>query len=268
MSTVIVLVAVFWFLPEPTPEQSLPPLTSLDPQTVDRIHLSNNNGPGFELRRIAGEWYMLAPYKVAANTPRIEILLDLVSTPSLEHFDLPKDDLQQFGLDKPLATIEFNNIKLTVGGTHPYNYRRYIQRGGQLHLTNDVFPHHLLALAEDFISHALFSPDEHIVGIKSDQWEIKQNSQKEWRFISGSTGLSSEQLGNKVEEWNHSWAKKVISIPDDKETQEFEVSLSGTSTPLLIEMVSQKKELVLIRRDRGVAYRLPAATVFHLPKNR
>jgi len=268
MSTVIVLAAVFGLLPEPAPEQSLLPLTSLNPQAVDRIHLSNNNGPGFELRRIAGEWHMLEPYKVAANTPRIEILLDLVSTPSLENFDLPKDDLQQFGLDKPLATIEFNNIKLIVGGTHPYNYRRYIQKGDQLHLTNDVFPHHLLALAEDFISHALFSPKEHIVGIKSDRWEIKQNPQNEWQVTPGSTDLNSEQLGNKVEEWNHSWAKKVIPIPDDNETQKLEVSLNGTPTPLLIEMVSRKKELILIRRDRGVAYRLPAATVFHLPKNR
>jgi len=261
----ILLFIVIWFLPNQDTEQTTRPLTTLDPLAVERIRITNNNGPSFEIVRMDGVWRMQTPYDIEANTPRIEILLDLVSTPSLEQLAAPSTELKQFGLDKPRATVEFNKTQLIVGGTHPYNYRRYIQNGDQLHLTKDAFPHHLLALAEDFISHAIFLPDEQITSIKSDRWELKQDEQKKWSIDPPSATLNSDDLANLVEEWNHSWAKKVVQIPKDKAEQQIELSFSGKSLPIQLEIVKKKKELILIRRDRGVAYRLPAASIFQIP---
>ncbi len=264
----IALATTIWLLPDQKTSQTHQPLTSLDPQAINQIRLSNNNGPSFELLRVGPKWQMKSPYQIDANTPRIDILLDLVSTPSLEQFDLPSGDLKQFGLDKPQATVEFNETKLIIGGTHPYNYRRYIKIGNQLHLTKDAFPHHLLALAEDFVSHGIFLPEEQIVGVKSDQWEIRQRELGQWEITPPVKSLDSTYLANKIEEWNHSWAEKVIEIPTEHITQKIELTLAGRTPPLTIEVISKKKELIVIRRDRGVAYRLPAASIFHLPKVR
>lgn len=261
---VIGLTAAVWLMPNSEKAQIRSPLTQLDPLAVTRIQLANNNGPSFELTKAKGKWQMQSPYQIEANTPRIEILLDLVSTPSLEQLSAPTEEREQFGLDKPRATIEFNNLKLVMGGTHPYNYRRYMEIGNQLHLINDIFPHHLLAVAEDFVSHAIFRPNEEIVGIKTDRWALEKNTDGPWKLTPNTDALSEEALALMVEEWNQSWAKKVIKIPKKGKAQKIELTLSNLETPLIVEIIQKKKEIILIRRDRGVAYRLPPASIFHI----
>lgn len=258
------LAAALWLAPNSEKAQIHTPLTQLDPLAINRIHLTNNNGPSFELIKTKDKWLMQSPYQIEANTPRIEILLDLVSTPSLEQLSAPIKEREEFGLDKPRAIIEFNDLKLVMGGTHPYNYRRYMEIGNQLHLINDIFPHHLLAVAEDFVSHAIFLPSEEIVGIKTDQWTLEKGTDKPWKLAPNITSLNNESLALLVEEWNQSWAKKVIQIPTKGEIQNIELTLSNRKMPLIIEVIKKKKEIILIRRDRGVAYRLPPASIFQL----
>lgn len=266
LALVTLLGLAILFSPEEKDGDRFEPLTGLDPAQINRIRISNNNGPAFTLARQGKGWQMLSPYKVAANVPRINILLDIVSTPSFERFPLPRDRLAEFGLDKPRAELQLNDTTLIFGATHPYNYRRYVRIGDTLHLTNDLFPHHVQARAEAFISHQLFTDEQKIHAIHTAEWQLdKINNQ--WRLSPENPGLSMDQLVSKVDDWQHALAMKVEKAPAKRSPVQIQISLTDTPTAVIFELIRQKSRLLLVRRDLGIAYQLPVeSTLTEVPK--
>lgn len=256
---VILLGLIIFFSPSKQDEETFVPLTPLGPQQLNDIRISNNNGPAFTLERRRDGWQMTSPYRVAANVPRINLLLDIVSTPSFERFPLPPERLEEFGLDKPKAEVQLNGTTLVFGSTHPYNYRRYVRIGDTLHLTNDHFPHHLLALAEDFISHELFTKNQKITAIHTADWQLNRVNNR-WQLTPKDSAISMDQLVSKVEGWKHALAAKVLKAPTETSQEQIQIEITGQSTPVTFEVIRQKRQLLLVRRDLGIAYRLPADT--------
>lgn len=255
---VILLGLVTWFSGERKEEESHPPLTAIDPAKVKVIRVSNNNGPEFVLERRDGGWRMTAPYRVAANQPRINILLDLASTPSSEQQPLPLDRLAEFSLDRPLATVQFNDTQLIFGGTHPYNYRRYLRIGDTLHLTDDLFPHHFLARAEEFISHQLFPRGQKIREIKTVGWHLFRSTDRAWQLDPPQPALSADRLVEKVDQWQNTWVARIELPPKVTPTSEVQVWFEEQPKPITLGVVEEKKGTLLVSAELGLAYRLPA----------
>ncbi len=257
LALVAILAIAVWLTPDETTERAPPPLTSLHPSNINRIRIANNNGPEFILERHQGEWRMTAPYQVAANTPRINILLDLVSTPSVERFPMPGGRLEEFGLDKPIAEVEFDGTLLVFGGTHPFNYRRYVRVGETLHLTNDLFPHHFLATAEAFVSHGLLQKEERITGLETADWTLSRETGG-WR-LEGGPGISGDRLTEKIDSWQNAWVSKVLKAPQQQPQERVGIALEGGGH-LELGVIRDEKRLLLIRTDLGLAYQLPASS--------
>jgi len=244
-----------WYVPDDESSRINRPLTPLDPATIDRITISNNNGPRFVMQRDARGWYMTEPYRVRANKPRIDILLDLLSTPQIEAFPLPADRLAEFGLERPLAELTFDQTKIIFGGTHPYNYRRYLRIEDQLYLTQDIFPHHALAQAEEFVSHALFPEDAEISEIKLPAWHLYRQ-QDRCALNPDTTETDPALLKEKVAAWQHTWVPRVIKAPDTPPEQEITIHLAGNEEPVTLGVITRKPRILLVNQTLGLAYRL------------
>ncbi|WP_051302174.1 DUF4340 domain-containing protein [Sedimenticola selenatireducens] len=253
-----------WYTPDEESSHPGSPLTRLDPATVKRITISNKNGPRFVLQRGTRGWHMTEPYQVAANTPRIHSLLDLLSTPQIETFALPADRLAEFGLEQPLAELTFNQTKITFGGTHPYNYGRYLRIDDQLYLTNDIFPHHALARAEEFVSHTLFPDGEEISEINTPTWRLYRQ-QGIWTLDPDGTGSDPEQLQEKVAAWQHTRVSKVIKAPDTPPEQQLTIRLRGSEGPIKLGIISQAPRILLINQALGLGYQLNSDALLRAP---
>ncbi|MEJ1297748.1 MAG: DUF4340 domain-containing protein [Candidatus Sedimenticola sp. (ex Thyasira tokunagai)] len=262
---VIILGALVWFSGEQEERERLPPLTDIDPAAVKVIRISNNNGPEFTMEHLNGRWKMTTPHHIAANQPRINILLDLLSTPSIEQQPLPLDRLGEFGLEQPVAKVVFNNTQITFGGTHPYNYRRYLRIGDNLHLIDDLFPHHVLARAEAFISHELFTPEQKIREIETPEWRLFQGADNTWQLNPPHPGISNDRLTEKVDQWQHTWVARIEPPPKESPSAEVKVWLNGQPNPVVLGVVQQKKSTLLVSAELGLAYRLPAAELLQTP---
>ncbi|WP_428623257.1 DUF4340 domain-containing protein [Sedimenticola sp.] len=256
-----------WLTPEEASNTVRTPLTQLDPAAVNSIEISNHNGPRFVMQRQGADWRMTEPYPVRANGPRIDILLDLLSTPQIEAFPLPADRLAEFGLDRPLAELTFNQTRIIFGGTHPYNYRRYLRIGDQLYLTNDIFPHHALARAEEFVSHALFAEVETIEAIQTPTWRLTRQPDG-WAMQPEAPGVDVAQLAEKVADWQHTWVAKVIQAPATPSDQNVTIHLANRAEPLVLEVVNNKKQILLVNRPLGLAYQLNNDSLLQPPANR
>lgn len=256
---VILFGIMIWLTPDEQQSGQFEPLTSLSPESIEYIRISNGNGPEFIMKRQEGNWLMITPYQVEANTPRIDRLLALVSTPGFERFSLPQGDLEAFGLAQPQAEIQFNDITVSFGGTHPYNHRRYLQVGNTLHLTEDRFPHHVLAGAEAFVSRQLVSEKANIKEIKTTQWRLFRAGDRQWKLEPPVPGISTDQLVKKIDEWKMALASKVDKSSGEKSSEHIQIFLEGETTPLTFGINKQKKSTLLVRHDLGLAYHIPSA---------
>ncbi|PLY16065.1 MAG: hypothetical protein C0631_04940 [Sedimenticola sp.] len=248
-----------WLSPEKLEQPTTQPLTGLSPDQVTHIRISNNNGPAFTLERDGDTWQMTQPYRIEANTPRIDILLDFVATPSFERFPAPRERLAEFGLDKPKAVMQFNSSELIFGGTHPYNYRRYVQIGETIHLTNDNFPHHFLAKAEDFVSHSLLPKEQSILSIRTADWQMEKSNGR-WLLMPEVPGISADDLVRKAGDWEKTWVSDVINGSGLTVEQQIEIWLKGSDQPILFGLVRRDQSLLLVRQDNLLAYQLPGDT--------
>ncbi|MCW8948154.1 MAG: DUF4340 domain-containing protein [Sedimenticola sp.] len=262
--SVLVLGFFAWFSPVEQEQPKQAPLTGLNSVAIKRIKIHNNNGPEFEMQRVAGKWQMVKPYPVPANGPRIDILMDLLSTPQVDSFPVPIERLAEFGLEKPLAVVTFNDTQITFGGTHPYNYRRYVRIENQLYLINDIFPHHVLARAEDFISHALFPENSQISEIETPEWHIFETDGN-WQMTPASQETSAEALQNKLNSWLHTWVSKVSKAPGEAPSGEIVVQLKGVTEPTRFAIIRNKTGTLLVREELGLAYHLTSDNLLQAP---
>jgi len=140
---------------EPSPEEKskpLPPLTSMQPEEIHRIRLSNPGNLSIVLENIDGQWHMTSPQEAAANNSKIEQLLGITTTSSHSRFPLPKERLAEFGLEPASIRLQLNELVLEFGDNDPLNFRRYVRIGDQLHLISNGFHHHLMAGADDYLA--------------------------------------------------------------------------------------------------------------------
>lgn len=147
------LLAVWIWQAQPPGFQSL---TSLDPRQVERIAISDLAGRQINLKKDQGVWLSGASL---ANADRVQQLLGICQTPSLERFAAP-DDLSPFGLDPAPIQLQLDGVLLKIGANDPINGWRYVQIGEQIHLIADGFHHHLTAPPEAWLE----SPDARTAG--------------------------------------------------------------------------------------------------------
>jgi hypothetical protein len=150
-AVVLVLGALVWLTLEQARPTGREPLTGLDPTRVQRITIRNDRA-AFTLEHKEERWRMTSPRETAANEERIRRLLKLLGTPSLERFPVPPGGLEAFGLAQPRASVQFDDTRIWLGGTHPYSDCRYLRVGDTIHLIKDIFPHHFLARGDEFVA--------------------------------------------------------------------------------------------------------------------
>lgn len=141
--TLLASLLVWQLQPEP-----LPLLTSLQPDQIHSIRITDPAGRDIQLIKTADQWKLS---RKPANTQRIEQLLGISTTLSLRRFPLPTERLGEFGLQPPAIRLWLNETELDFGTTDPLNGWRYVRQGDQVHLIGDGFYHHLTAGREAYL---------------------------------------------------------------------------------------------------------------------
>ncbi len=261
---VALLGLLVWYSPDKKGRAPAAPLTQLDPASIRQITISNRNGPRFVMQRNQQGWWMSEPYRVRANAPRIDSLLNLLSTPQIETFAAPTGRLDEFGLAQPLAELTFNQTRISFGGIHPYNYHRYLRIDDQIYLIKDIFPHHALARAEEFVSHALFAEEAIIDEIRTPTWRLYQR-QGTWALEPESLETDPGQLAEKVAAWQHSRAAGVLKAPATPIQQQVAIRLAGSRETVELGVIQQPSRTLLVNRTLGLAYRLNDSRLLQSP---
>lgn len=147
---VLLLSLVLIFGPEPEGSKPEVRLTSLDPQSIQRLTIQGRHNLDF-LRR-DGVWYMSTPESAPADGKKIGAILRLAAAPSRRQIEPQQVNLKELGLNPSRIRVKMDQLLLEIGGTEPIHRRRYIRVGGQIHLVDDLFHHHLTAPPEVYLA--------------------------------------------------------------------------------------------------------------------
>lgn len=232
------------------------PLTTREASEIREIRLQNRNGTDLRLSRRGDGWWMSSPYPVAANRGRIGLLLNILSTPSHESFPAPESGLEEFGLAPPGARLTLDDLAIEMGGTHPYNHQRYLRIGDRIHLIQDIFPHHLMAAAEAYVSPALLPPGARIQALQTPDWRIERTAGGDWRLSPEVPGLSQDALVTRIQSWQQARALQVLRAPEEAPEGAVVIRLRGATGPIRFDLVRGRDGPLLVRRDLGLAWRL------------
>ena len=113
-------------------------LVPMSPADVDRISIRHNQRQ-IELKKVDGNWRMMKPVSIAANSFRIDTLLKLLENASHASYPVSGLDPGKYGLKEVDTSISFNDSTIDFGIVNPVNGYRYVRSGNNIHLIDDHF---------------------------------------------------------------------------------------------------------------------------------
>ena len=135
-------VLLWW---RPGSQQALfPPITPIDPASVQSIRIYQKNRPLMLLKRQGDQWLSL-PDGQPADPEWVSKLLHISQLPSLQRFAQGDADPARYGLAPPLYTLELDGYLLEFGSISPLSQLRYLRFGRTIHLISDGYTHYLIS---------------------------------------------------------------------------------------------------------------------------
>jgi len=254
---ILALVAIVIF--EPGKKQAITPpsLTELKSSEIDSIKINRPNArwnnQNIEFQKTSEGWQLIKPYQVSANAFRIESILKLLSAVSLSQNNIANLDLKKFGLDKPFATITFNNTTIIFGNNNSLKNHRYVRIGSNLHMIADTFYYQITAKVESYIDHKLISENSKITKLHLPNIELEQINGK-WSVTPKADNLSADSVTQLINEWQLSQAYDINKVnPESVSKADITVYLNNENS-IRFKIKTTEDIFNLINIDSGISY--------------
>ena len=222
---------------------------------LSRVSLQNKETLTFEKRD--GLWWLTAPFAAPVNQVRMRQLLEVGQAASSAHYPIKPEELAQFGLEKPQATLTLGDSILQFGTTDPINMRRYVRKGDTLHLVDDNFFHHLTASATDYVDKKLIPEGAKIRQIELPGLKAMKGADGHWTAEPAGDGKTD--WAELASTWATARAIEVKRLEKDSQGDTIRITLNEGS-PIEFIILRKQPALTLARRDLGLQYEITADT--------
>jgi len=243
------LAALAYFRPgldEPLPP---PTLSSALPEQAQRIQIERSGRETISMVRVAaGGWKITTPINLAANSFRIEPLLQVRRMVSRSSFPAVDNALDQYGLLSPQMWLSIDGERYAFGGVEPLNGYRYVMIDRVVHLLSDRTQNYLLMSPYDFVALELLPTQRELLTIRFDN-----------RVINDELALAA---------WGEGHARRVSRYAESEsgsgsEGESLSLILADGAT-LQLDILLREPEFVLGVRERGVRYHFTEEEGEHL----
>jgi len=271
----LLIIGLYWFINYQPVQVESHRLSTLLAKQVHDIKIQRYKRDDIVLHKEGQQWHIKQPIQASANTTRINLILDLLSSHSQGQLNLDsKLSLQQYDLDPAKITLQINDQQFEFGNTEPLSKYRYILYDNIIHLLNDTVAPLLNANAASFINNRLFSEELNITRLSLPALD---NQQVHSAFLSiklidghwktqGDT-LSTDQLTSLVTAWQNAYAMQVLPLTADKIQhaigQDITVEFSNQTTVTLLLQFNHQT-MSLIDAKKKLKYQFPLSVTEQL----
>ena len=232
-----------------------PAITALKLDDVHRMHVNRPLRDDLVLiRRSPGNWIIDRPAPLPANDFKVRALARLAEQKPVRSYAAADMDLAALQLSPPYATIFLNDTAVEFGSLEPIDNLRYVRVGERVHLIPDNYLPLMESSFTQFVRDRLLDKDARIEAIRLPDLSLNRTEQG-WQ-MDPDQGLSDAVLQQFVDIWQDASALSVQAANPEQSGDLIEIRLKGKETPVRLQIISRKPELVLVRPDYGIQYRM------------
>ncbi len=255
------LVSIAIYKPGQEKTAASAPLTELMFDTITRIRIDKSSREVIALEKNDGHWHLTAPFSARANTLNVEKILQLLTAPSAIHFPAITNELAKFGLDAPGARLRLDNEEFVFGTMHPLNNQIYLLYKNTIHLIPNYYYIDVSRSSTHFIDSRLLEENRKITGLKlpGQSLVLKDGA---WVLQPANPKIASDRITGLVAEWQNARALSVVKSSGKSALQQIEVMtmLNENNESIIFDIISDKPEFVLERRDEKLEYHFTEET--------
>lgn len=252
---IIILGVVARFEPGIEAPQETPAITSLQQDAIHRIHINRPIRDDLVLaRRADGQWSLERSTPLPADDFKVRALARLAEQKPVRSYPAADMDLAALQLDPPYATAILNDTAVEFGNLEPIDDLRYVRVGDQVHLIPDNYLQLMETGFTQFVRHRLFDKGARITALRLPGLSLS-HADKDWQ-LDPAQDVGADTVQAFIEIWQDASGLNVQAADPDKAGEPVEVQLEGSDTPLEFQIVSRKPDLVLVRPDYGIQYRM------------
>ena len=225
-------------------------LTQLSADTVTQINIRHNQRH-IELKQEHGKWRILQPINIAANSFRIDTLLNILNTVS--HAAYPATDLDQdkYGLSEASTSISFNDISIDFGIVNPINNYRYVRINNTVHLIDDHYYPLLSSQTGALVARELIAADAVIDKLVLPDQTLHKDESNIWH---SSANIGPDAINETLHHWQHSQAFGVHNYMQRESLADISVYLAGDNKPIQFYVTDVDPWLIIARPDLDIEY--------------
>jgi len=258
----ILLLVAIWILSlvvhfEPGIDQQpqASPITSLKKDQLQRIHV---NRPVREdlvfLKTTSGRWDIEHTPALPVDSLQMNALLRLAEQEAVRSYPASELELSQLQLEPPYATVFLNDTSVEFGNLEPIEGLRYVRVADRVHLIPDIYMQLIELSYTQFVRRRLFEKGTRIAAITLPGLSIRKANQS-WE-VEPEQEISADDLQAFIERWQEATSLN-IQAAEPAETNEFvEITLADNAGIIKYSIASREAELVLVRPDLGIQYRM------------
>ena len=230
-------------------------ITGLKKDQLRRIHI---NRPVREdlvlLKNTSGHWNIEHTPALPTERMQVNALLRLAEQKAVRSYSASELELSQLQLGPPYATVFLNDTAIEFGNLEPIEGLRYVRVADHVHLIPDIYIQLIELSYTQFVRRHLFEKSTRIAAITLPGLSVRKADQG-WE-VEPEQGISADDLQAFVERWQGATGLNVQAATEVEGNEVVEITLADNAGSINFSIASRKPELVLVRQDLGIQYRM------------
>ncbi|WP_455235059.1 DUF4340 domain-containing protein [Thiogranum longum] len=251
------LILVARYEPGIEEEPQTPAVTTLSKDQVRRIHINRPVRDDLVLAKDAHDnWTIERAPALPADKLQVNALVKLAEQKAIRSYPVSELDLAKLELDPPYATMVLNDTAIEFGSLDPLEGLRYLRVADRVHLVPNLYQHLIDADYTQFVRRRLFDDNASIARISLPDFSVTMEDGK-WT-VQPQREVSADTLQRFVEAWQNASALHTKAAGKQQTDESIEVVLQHPEQRIAFLIAATEPELVLIRQDFGIQFRMGA----------
>jgi hypothetical protein len=238
---------------EKTPEAQA--ITALKKNEVQRIHINRPVRDDLVLTKDSdSSWKLQRTPALPAGSFQVGALLKLVEQEPVRSYAVSDLDLSKLQLAPPTATVVVNDTAVEFGSLEPLEGLRYVRISDQVHLIPDLYQHLIEAHFTQFVRRRLFEGSSRIDAVRLPGLSLTRED-RGWSVVPPQD-VAADALQQFVDRWQQAVALHIQTAEPGQSGEPVEISFSTPPDSVTLLIAEREPELVLVRPELGIQYRM------------
>ncbi|MEA2079837.1 MAG: DUF4340 domain-containing protein [Pseudomonadota bacterium] len=250
-----ILILVAYFEPGIDEQTEATAITTLQKDQLHRIHLNRPLRDDLVLvKKGTRSWIIEHTPELPADNYQVNALQRLAEQKAVRSYPASELDLAQLQLDPPYATAVLNDTAIEFGNLEPLEGLRYVRVADQVHLIPDLYLQLIEVSYTQFVRRRLFDENTRIARITLADFSIAKSDQG-WT-VEPQQEVSADNLQQFVDRWQAATGVHIQAADSTAEGEAVKLIQADTGHSINFVISAREPELVLVRADLGIQYRM------------